>query len=232
MKDERMIGPLGNSLKNRINDEQRGFGNFNNDIDSYISRAPINSKSKEVEAAYRISLRALMNQHVESIYHDLIRAIRLCESPIEEILLAAFISVSAERQFGLKIHNNKNLIEFTMKMYPELTILPQAQIGVHRTDFLLRYEDIIPDFDNKVKIRGGQEIPGSENVISKIIVECDGHDFHEKTKGQAKKDKQRDRILQSTGFKVFRFTGSEIWDDPIKCVDEVFVELEKASDGF
>ncbi|MDQ3254286.1 MAG: endonuclease domain-containing protein [Acidobacteriota bacterium] len=55
-----------------------------------------------------------------------------------------------------------------------------------------------------------------------LIVECDGHDFHEKRKEQAAKDKRRDRILQSLGYRVFRFTGSEIHNDAIACAIEAF----------
>lgn len=45
-----------------------------------------------------------------------------------------------------------------------------------------------------------------------IDVECDGHAFHELTKEQAHRDKQRDRDLQAMGYRVARFTGSELWD--------------------
>jgi very-short-patch-repair endonuclease len=60
-----------------------------------------------------------------------------------------------------------------------------------------------------------------------MIVECDGHDFHEKTKDQARRDKQRDRFFQSKGYKVLRYAGSEIWADPEKCADEIIDELAK-----
>jgi hypothetical protein len=40
-------------------------------------------------------------------------------------------------------------------------------------------------------------------------IECDGHDWHEKTREQARRDR------------VIRFTGSEIMKDPSKCVDEI-----------
>lgn len=53
-----------------------------------------------------------------------------------------------------------------------------------------------------------------------LIVECDGHAFHEKTKQQAQHDKSRDRALSEVG-KVLRFTGSEIYRDPVKCVEEI-----------
>lgn len=54
-----------------------------------------------------------------------------------------------------------------------------------------------------------------------IVVECDGHNFHERTKDQARHDKERDRWMLSKGIRVFRFTGSEIFADPIKCAMEV-----------
>ncbi|MGB9660700.1 MAG: endonuclease domain-containing protein [Moorellaceae bacterium] len=56
----------------------------------------------------------------------------------------------------------------------------------------------------------------------KLLIECDGHDFHEKTKEQAARDKQKDRKLMLAGYKVVRFTGHEIWSDPFKCAREVF----------
>jgi hypothetical protein len=51
-----------------------------------------------------------------------------------------------------------------------------------------------------------------------VAVECDGHDYHERTKEQAQRDKARDRALQSIGWRVARFTGSEIWTDPMRVV--------------
>jgi hypothetical protein len=53
-------------------------------------------------------------------------------------------------------------------------------------------------------------------------VEIDGHEWHEKTKEQAGKDKKRERDLLSEGYKVIRFTGSEIFHDPYKCIGDIF----------
>lgn len=53
------------------------------------------------------------------------------------------------------------------------------------------------------------------------VVECDGHDFHEKTKEQARRDKKRDRHFTAKGYHVFRFTGSEIYHDPGACARQV-----------
>ena len=73
----------------------------------------------------------------------------------------------------------------------------QWPIGKYRADFLV-YSD--------------------SGKGDKIVIECDGHDFHEKTKEQAQRDKKRDRDMQIAGYKVYRFTGSEIHRTRGQCV--------------
>jgi hypothetical protein len=48
----------------------------------------------------------------------------------------------------------------------------------------------------------------------KIIVECDGFDYHS-DRERFKSDRQRDRALKAAGYDVLRFSGSEIFNDPI-----------------
>jgi very-short-patch-repair endonuclease len=60
-----------------------------------------------------------------------------------------------------------------------------------------------------------------EGRVAKLIVECDGHDWHEKTKAQAQRDKARDRYCVRVGWKVLRFTGSEIVRNADGCAEEV-----------
>lgn len=78
----------------------------------------------------------------------------------------------------------------------------------YRVDFLINSID-----------ENGKEI--------KLIVECDGHDFHEKTKIQAQRDKKRDRELILSGYTVLRFTGSEIFKDVDICSWEVIHTISK-----
>ena len=53
-----------------------------------------------------------------------------------------------------------------------------------------------------------------------LVVECDGHDFHDRTKEQAAKDRRRDRwILETYDVTTVRFTGSEIYADAHGCAD-------------
>lgn len=53
-----------------------------------------------------------------------------------------------------------------------------------------------------------------DSINFKVAIECDGHDFHEKTKEQAAKDKKRDREFQKLGYVILRYTGSEIVNTP------------------
>lgn len=71
-------------------------------------------------------------------------------------------------------------------------------------------------------------VQDEEGVRHFLAVECDGHDFHERTKEQAKRDRSRDRALQDNGYAVYRFTGSEIYRTPLKCARQVWAWAESA----
>jgi very-short-patch-repair endonuclease len=55
-----------------------------------------------------------------------------------------------------------------------------------------------------------------------IAVECDGHNFHDRTPDQAAHDRKRDRFFAMRGWLTLRFTGREIRRDAAACVAEVF----------
>lgn len=63
------------------------------------------------------------------------------------------------------------------------------------------------------------------DVQNRITVECDGFVYHN-TKESFKRDRIRDRQLQLNGYKVIRFSGSEINKDPIKVSNELFDLLD------
>lgn len=88
-----------------------------------------------------------------------------------------------------------------------MTVKPQVQIENYRVDFLLT----------------------SIQCKQTFVIECDGHDFHERTKEQAAKDRSRDRELTALGYRVLRFTGSEIWRDPWGCADQICQQIYAAS---
>ena len=134
-------------------------------------------------------------------------------SPIEKILAAAFwASMNGD---VTPIHLVKGL--FLCDIFPcpakwpvvpiqrpGVTVFPQSEVGRYIADFLM----IVQGFNN--------------SPPSFVVIECDGHEFHERTKDQARHDRRRDRWMTTNGISVLRFTGSEIWADPLKCADEVF----------
>lgn len=87
-----------------------------------------------------------------------------------------------------------------------LRIFPQAQPMKmpYRADFIIEF--------------GG---PSGTPFNKAIWVEIDGHDFHEKTKEQAARDKKKDRAVIAAGYHLMRFTASEAHRDPTGCVKEI-----------
>lgn len=60
-------------------------------------------------------------------------------------------------------------------------------------------------------------------VSGRTVIECDGHASHSSAQ-QRTHDAQRDRWLQSRGYRVIRFTGSEIHRDADACARQA-IEL-------
>jgi very-short-patch-repair endonuclease len=58
------------------------------------------------------------------------------------------------------------------------------------------------------------------------VIECDGHDYHERTKDQASYDKARDRFCQANGHLVLRYTGSDIWGDPLQHAEDALKTID------
>ena len=94
----------------------------------------------------------------------------------------------------------------------------RSQFPVELEDRKMRLDFVFFIFDS-VDLKKMRGIP--QKPYLSIVIELDGHDFHEKTKEQAQKDKERDRILQHGGYQVLRYTGSEVWNDPSGTIDDV-----------
>lgn len=133
-------------------------------------------------------------------------------SPIEEVLFAAFMfknSVLGGSPIG-ELPSEKHLEVAKAKGFVGFYIVPQHPFGAYRADLLVGFY-------------------GPKNWSLKqsaIVVECDGHQWHESTKEQAQRDRARERELNQHVAKVIRFTGSEIYRDPFACVDEIDRTLE------
>lgn len=139
-----------------------------------------------------------------------------CESPIEELMLAGLVRASVYLPLrlyfcGVLRGNLKNGKKFFF-LRNGITIYQQFKIRKYRADFF-----IVDD----------SKFDGNPSCI---VVECDGHDFHERTKDQAARDRKRDREFQLMGYKVLRFTGSEIVADAGCCAKQVMSAMANAKE--
>lgn len=134
------------------------------------------------------------------------------ESPIEDMFWAAcnaICRVAYEEVNPTPLYDSKT----DTATYPEgLYIEPQASVGTYRVDFRIQ------------RIVLGLSIPS-------VIVELDGHDFHDKDKKQRAYEKGRDRFLVKQGYKVLHYTGSEVVADPFRVAWEA-LDLVGALGGF
>lgn len=146
---------------------------------------------------------------------NLSSAYDLCESPIERAFLEALIIKSVGRRYEITFPFDAEDGAAFLGDFPcSLKITPQWKLKKYRADFLLEFNT--PNFG----------VDTSQNITRRVIVECDGHDFHEKTKDQAKRDKAKDRAITGSGIPVLRYTGSEIYSDPFKAAEETLEFLE------
>lgn len=179
--------------------------------------------TKAITDAAMVHKREEFQAHLDVACQD---AIAQCESPIEFAFLSALLIHGIEHMVDVSVFFNaeqqwRTVWEcgalVTGSLY-RLRITPQWRHERKRIDFHLEYGDRI-DYASE----------HDTYWTSVLLVECDGHDYHERTKEQAQKDKSRDRELTAAGFPIFRFTGSEIFKDAKACAASCIRHLRAAS---
>lgn len=142
--------------------------------------------------------------HEERFSQDLfVSCLERLESPIEDLF---YIAVHAQCQAeNIALNPDPQFDEKgALTIGDGINIRPQVQIGNFRVDFVLSQKGMRPD-----------------EILRPIVVELDGHAFHDKDKKQRAYEKSRDRFLVKQGFRVLHFTGSEVVADPHKVAYEV-----------
>lgn len=143
------------------------------------------------------------------------------DSPIEKLFFRAFMVTGwlGRRAHGVWLSHGMQAWASGEKHgapFGKLMIEPQVQLPGWRVDFMISAWSFGTIHHRTLGKQQGEE------GWRKLIVECDGHDFHERDKKQAKRDRSRDRWAADNGYDVYRFTGSEIHNNPMKCADQVF----------
>jgi hypothetical protein len=133
---------------------------------------------------------------------DLGKLLRLCESPVEQILIAAlFARWNPEvnlRFKRLQCHLSANYPAwdgvFTVCVEPQRTVTTLLD-DKYRTDiyiYITRFRRIEESDTNS-----------RWPELARLVVEVDGHAYHERTKEQASYDKKRDRDLALEACRSF-----------------------------
>lgn len=164
---------------------------------------------------------------VAHLWPDLGDALRRAESPIEQMFLMELANVCEHSagvyfgEYGTKKYEQSHMANHLKPFDVDKVIVctDDASFCVaqqHEID--LDGRTVRPDFSF---LTMGIVTHGAPPMIcARIAVELDGHNWHERSKEQAKADKSRDRALAAAGWHVLRFTGSEIYEDPARCVVE------------
>ena len=123
-----------------------------------------------------------------------------CKSPIEVIFNFAF-----------------DLIIFSQG-YMGMCLFPQYKVTYGRKRYYLDFVFLASDIEDIFDI---------ENPNFKLAIECDGHNFHEKTKEQVISDNNKDYAVQMLGFDILRFSGSQIYKEPFQCAEKTLKYIFK-----
>lgn len=124
------------------------------------------------------------------------------QSPIEHMFWIACQTLCASRFIEVNPYPEYDKAG-DLTLGSGIFIQPQVQIGTYRVDFRISQNGIGPD-----------------EILTPIVVELDGHDFHDKDKRQRSYEKARDRFLVKSGYRVLHFTGSDVVADPFKVAFE------------
>jgi len=147
------------------------------------------------------------------------RAERWAESPIEEAMFYALAGPC-----GLTAGTVWHWESCVAGALPGVSELPPYYEGLRSGAVELYQQLPVDGYRLDLAVVGVVTDPVSREEVGRVFVavECDGHEFHEKTKEQAQHDKARDRRLQELGWLVARFTGSEILRAPEQAAWDVY----------
>lgn len=158
-----------------------------------------------------IDRAATLNAHIaeqrfaQDFYLDCVDG--LMQSPIEQLFWVALKSQCNAESMGFNpapVMGANGLLLLADGIH----VSQQQRIGNYKVDFVISQVGL-----------------GPVEFLGPVIVELDGHAFHDKDKRQRAYEKERDRFLTRAHYKVLHFTGSEVVADPFKVAFEVLDTL-------
>jgi hypothetical protein len=162
-----------------------------------------------------------------------------CESPIEKLFLQAWInktylenSIKSYDAFEFHAYNSDFILNDRFKesitarvkrlgLISYSYLVPQFKIDKYRIDFLIvcchASLPLIMEFDDFFTENYKDY---EKTYFFKVLIECDGFEYHGKSKEQFIKDREKDRFLKYLGYDVLRFSGTELYKNPDQCLEE------------
>ena len=171
-----------------------------------------------IDDAVFAKVRKSCDQQIQDIFEDCLDLTE-GDSPIERAFCFALLCRS---RIGQHEYDRASIVNEN-----EEAIALECAINNRSLELIISCQKHMPSLENwrvdfLVRAVGFDSKRGGAPYVRRLIVECDGHEFHERTKEQAARDRRRDRMAQEKGIAIFRFTGSQIWADPWECAGEVF----------
>lgn len=163
--------------------------------------------------------------------------LREWDSPIELMLRNAIVEfVDHEKKWKLVDYSTSKEQASTYETPLGIDVIPMDEDRVHpmRLAYGLTRENLKAPVDtSRIAWLYGSVRAWSYKIDlliqcrhQNLAIECDGHEWHDRTKQQASSDRARDRFLLSKGIHTIRFTGSDIHRDANECAVEIMALLE------
>lgn len=155
-----------------------------------------------VQELLQSAARQMARQTVDGTIRSILEGVgAFCESALEVSLCLALGIAARSQEYAVLFDFGGARVFGDPEGDVTVRIRPQVRFGDYRVDLLVSVQVIEgPEHDIRVYSKS-------------VVVECDGFEFHNVTKEQACRDRQRDRYLQSLGLPVLRFAAAEVWAD-------------------
>ena len=167
----------------------------------YLSEDYYDDFSKMCEKAQTMIFNYLLDGDVD-FFHIENDWLPYYLSPIEQIFYVAYKIVIHKVDFSGKCMNGHPLfLIFREELYSQSEI---------------QYKDKNYTVDFEFDLVKRKNLYGLTNDL-KYVIELDGYEYHS-SKKQMEYDYERENNLKELGYKVIRFTGSQVYKNPFQCV--------------
>lgn len=155
---------------------------------------------KSPKKVQQLLMMPLVKEHIYPLFWET----DIIKSPIEQIFITAFEMYCNEQQ------------------YNDIYLFPQYEVVCNERKYYIDFAFLADDYLTHLIF--GDKL---KNTKFKLAIECDGYEFHQKTKEQVQHDNEREFDLKMAGYEVLRFSGTQIYNNPLKCAEDTYNYIMK-----